>query len=274
MAANGNVAFAGCGKMGGALIRAALSVLPPGAITVADKNPDKTGSLRKEGVNVASGICDAIKGAQTVFLAVKPQDLDAVLEAARDSGCRGKLFVSIAAGRTVASIRSILGDEPAVMRVMPNLPSLVGKGVSVFMTDGNPAPEALSAAMEILGAAGKTVRTDDENLFDAVTALSGSGPAFFAFFMQAMADAGCKLGLPPELAQTLAAETMRGTAEYLGVTGESPSSFIRAVSSPGGTTEAGMKVLSNAGIDAVARETLDAAAVRSKELSTKTPTRP
>lgn len=261
--------FIGAGKMGGAILSSFLDkgLVERKDVLVCEATAERAAAARERfGVNVATspevlaGACDVI------FLAVKPQDLDGVLERIAPDLKSSQLLVSIAAGKKLARIRELAGPKARLARVMPNLPVLVGKGMVVYTMDEPARPADRKIVAKLLGACGKAVELAEEH-FDAVTALSGSGPAFFAYVMRQMALAGEKLGLPADAAALLSNETMLGTAAYLAGTGQDPESFIRAVCSPKGTTEAGMKELAASDVAEILGKTLSAAATRSAELS-------
>jgi pyrroline-5-carboxylate reductase len=202
----------------------------------------------------------------TIVLAVKPQDLDAALQQLAPSLSRRHLLISIAAGKTLARLQELAGPQVRIVRVMPNLAVAVGEGMSAFALGGRARAGDRRWVARLLGSCGQAVELD-EPLFDAVTALSGSGPAFFAYVMQAMADAGTALGLPPAASRLLANQTMLGTARTLAETGQEPAAFIQAVCSPKGTTAAGLAVLERSAVRGAVARTLRAAARRSRELN-------
>ncbi len=260
------IGFIGCGKMGGAILAAFLkSGVDPDDVLVCDASEETLSKYRKMKIAVTDSPADVAACCRTVFLAVKPQDFDALVSGIAHRLGPSKLVVSIAAGKTLARIRELAGPGPRLVRVMPNLPVLVGEGMVAYAPDASAKPADVRLVARLLGACGTAIRLDERH-FDAVTALSGSGPAFFAFVMQAMAAAGEKLGLPADAARLLSNKTMLGTARYLAETAQDPQAFIRAVCSPKGTTEAGMKVLDKSSVATVLEKTLAAAAKRSAEL--------
>ncbi|MFM7205046.1 MAG: pyrroline-5-carboxylate reductase [Planctomycetaceae bacterium] len=216
------------------------------------------------GVRFAASSGDAAAAAGIVFLAVKPQQA-----AAACGECAGRLrddavLVSIAAGITLASLTAMAGTD-RVIRVMPNTPCLVGQGVSVVcQTPAVAAPRA-ARVRDLLAAVGHVHEADESHL-NAVTGLSGSGPGFVALLVEALADGGVKAGLPRTLALALAVETLSGTAALLEQTGEHPAQIKDRVSSPGGTTIAGLAVLEQRGVRGALIDAVVAAATRAKEL--------
>ena len=261
------VGFIGCGKMGGAILSAFITqgLFGKDEVLVCDANPAALAKYAAEGVATTAAPADVAKSCKTFFLAVKPQDFDALVSSLAKDLRASQLVFSIAAGKTLARIRELTGPRPRLIRVMPNLPVLVGEGMVAYAPDVSAKPADVRLAAKLLGACGRAVQLD-EGQFDAVTALSGSGPAFFAYVMEAMSAAGEKLGLPADAARLLANRTMLGTAKYLAETGQNPQDFIKAVCSPKGTTEAGMKELYASSVASTMEKTLAAAAKRSAEL--------
>lgn len=253
--------------MGGAILSAIIGAkVAPSKVIVSDSQPEPREYFASMGACTTLDAVEVAKNAETIFLATKPQDLDALLTQIAPFLSGNNLIISIAAGKTTSKIRSLVGAAPKICRVMPNLAALVGDGMMVYTTDGNLKKDDSDYIEELLSSCGKTLCLEERH-FDAVTALSGSGPAFFAYFLQSMAEGGEKLGLSKEDAALLALQTMQGTAKYLFETKQDIPAFIKAVSSPKGTTEAGMKILNESTISSVVEETLLSAANRSKELS-------
>jgi pyrroline-5-carboxylate reductase len=178
-----------------------------------------------------------------VILAVKPQVMDAVLDRYAAFKWEGVLFISIAAGRTIRSIKARLGAGVPVVRAMPNLPATVGRGISV----ATPSPEVdayqKELALALLQAGGTVVWAPDETPLDAVTAVSGSGPAYLYYFIEAFTEAAVAAGLEPQLARLLVEETVSGSVALLGAEKKDPADLRKAVTSPGGTTEAALSLL-------------------------------
>ena len=203
---------------------------------------------------------------ELVFLAVRPQDVDAVAAEVRPYLTARQTVVSIVAGKTIKKLRASLGPKVRLIRVMPNLALRAGAGMCAVC----PAPRTPTRHVEeverILGGAGVAVRLKEKD-FDAVTALSGSGPAYFAYMEEAMAEGGVALGLKPSVARLLAEQTMYGTAKFLRETQAPLRAFIGGVCTKGGTTEAGMRKLAKPAFKRIVAETLAAAARRSRELA-------
>jgi pyrroline-5-carboxylate reductase len=271
-AARRGLVLVGAGRMGSALlegwIKAGLVNKSSPAQVVEPNPPD---SLRE---SISGGAVVLVSAARIdaarpllVVLAVKPQMLDAVLAELRPVAGGGAAFVSIAAGKTIASIGVALGGNPPVIRSMPNLPASVGAGVTAAVA-GKGVDAALKAqANALLGAVGEVVWLEDESLLDAVTAISGSGPAYVFNLVEALAAAGVAIGLPRGAAERLARETIVGAAALLKASEESPAALRQAVTSPGGTTEAALKVLmGEAGLTPLMRLAAEAALSRAREL--------
>jgi pyrroline-5-carboxylate reductase len=266
---NKTIAFLGAGNMGEALIRGLLAArtVTPSQIIATDIRPERLDGLaRTFGIRTAGDNVKVVADADIVLLAVKPQQMSAVLAPLKSVTSDLKLFISIAAGVTAARIEGELGGKAHVVRVMPNTPALVGAGAAalakgVHATDGD-----LSTAELILGAVGITVRVE-ERYIDAVTALSGSGPAYIFFVTEAMIKAGITAGLDEALAKKLAIQTVYGASKLLVESGEEPESLRRKVTSPGGTTEAALKVMSERKLAEIFIEAIQAAERRSQELS-------
>ena len=253
----------GCGKMGGAMLKGWLAGgLPAGSVYVIDPAPAPW--LAEAGVRVNDGLPEA--PAMTI-LAVKPQMMGAALpQVAALSG--RTVFLSIAAGTTISTLEAALGAHAAVIRAMPNTPAAVGRGITAIIGNAAVDEAALSLAETLLGAVGQTVRLDDEAQMDAVTAVSGSGPAYVFHLIETLAAAGEAEGLPPELAMALARATVGGAGVLAEAADETPSELRVNVTSPGGTTQAALEVLMDpdSGFPPLLKRAVAAAARRSREL--------
>jgi pyrroline-5-carboxylate reductase len=266
-AAAKRIAFIGGGNMANALLRGLIATgRKPAAMTVAEPlAPKRTQLKRRYRVATTGSNTEAVASSDIVILAVKPQIIDEVLADIRPAVERRHLVISIAAGVKLGRIESALGGA-RVIRVMPNTPALVGRGASV-MCAGTAARKAdVADARAIFTAVGMVEVVDDEPLMDVVTALSGSGPAYVYRFAEALIEAGAQCGLAHALAGRLAYETIAGAAEMLIRTGESPRTLREAVSSPGGTTLAGLAALDDMGFYASVVAGVAAAKRRSEEL--------
>ncbi|NMC21899.1 MAG: pyrroline-5-carboxylate reductase, partial [Thermogutta sp.] len=200
-----------------------------------------------------------------IFLAVKPQSMNDLLAELAGQTAPDRLIVSIAAGVSLAKMESALGKNRRVVRVMPNTPCLVGQGATGYALGSCATEEDGRLVGELLSAVGAAVRVE-ERLMDAVTALSGSGPAFAYLMIEALADAGVRHGLPRDTARLLAAQTLKGAAEMVLVTGTPPSVLKEQVTSPAGTTIAGLVALESAGFRGAVFAAVQAAAERSAQL--------
>jgi pyrroline-5-carboxylate reductase len=258
------VGFIGCGKMATALIDGVLKagLFSAGSILVHDAIVEAAESLSKRtGVTIAPSNRDLGKSADVLLLCVKPTD---ARKALAELETRGKLIISIVAGLPLKSLENAAPGNRFI-RVMPNTPALIHQGAAAY-AGGENASEADSALAEkFFKAVGKVFRVD-ESLLDAVTGLSGSGPAYIYLVIEALADAGARMGLPPDLSLQLAAQTAAGAAQMVIETGESPAKLRENVTSPGGTTLAGLKALENCSIRAAFLDAVRAATERSREL--------
>lgn len=265
------IGFIGAGNMAEALIKGIINgkLYNPENVFISDIRDERLKFLsEKYGVTACEGNGELASKAQTVVLSIKPQKMTDALESIKDAIDSEKLVISIAAGITVANIADVLGDVK-IVRVMPNTPALIGQGAGALF--GNePAKPMLNKAVEILSAVGKAVIVDDEDLIDAVTALSGSGPAYYFLLMEEMVKTGIRLGLPEDVAKDLVLQTAKG-AGLLAVeadkNGESPAVLRQKVTSPGGTTEAAIKVFKEGKISELISAAINRAYERSKELS-------
>jgi pyrroline-5-carboxylate reductase len=261
------IAFLGAGKMAEAILAALLRrrLCRADAILACDVSAGRRRHLRRRyRVRVTADAAVAAGAADVLVLAVKPQDLDALLAAARPHLTPRHVLLSIAAGKTLARLRRLSGHR-RIVRVMPNLAVTVGEGMSAFCAAPGCRPADRRLAQRVFGGCGRAVELPERH-FDAITALSGSGPAFCAWLLAALADASAAEGLPAGCTRLLAAQTMLGAARVLLETGRAPADFIAAVASPGGTTAAGLAVLEASDVRAVLAGTIRAAARRSREL--------
>lgn len=263
------LAFIGAGNMASAIIGGLVKQgFDPARIIAADPNAESLARLaRATGVTTTVDNRVALEESDVAVLAIKPQVMKQVLTPV--SGllkARETLLISIAAGIRSASLAEWAGDLP-IVRCMPNTPALVGMGMTVLHANARVKAAQREQAESILGAVGQTRWTDDENLLDAVTAVSGSGPAYFFLVMEAMQAAAESLGLDPEAARQLVVQTARGAAE-LAANSEASTAQLRInVTSPGGTTERALAVLEDAGLRESFVQAITAACDRSRELA-------
>ncbi len=262
------VGFVGSGNMGEALIRGlvAANVVPADAVWASDVRPDRLKELdRKYGIQLAADNRDLVRQVDVVILAVKPQIMAAVLREIAPALGRKQLVISLAAGVSTARIRTALGQEVRLIRVMPNTPALVLEGATAIAKADGLEPGDLDTASEIFSAVGRVVVLEEE-LMDAVTGLSGSGPAYVALVLESLADGGVKMGLDRITAMTLATQTVLGAAKLLLETGMHPGALKDMVSSPGGTSIAGISALEEGGIRTTFIKAVERATQRSREL--------
>jgi len=261
------IAIVGGGMLGGTVLAGLLrSGVPAGDVVVAEKREERAEELRSTyGVRVLP-IAEAVADADTVLLVVKPQDMAATLEEVAPVLAAGALVISLAAGITSAFIEARLPDGTAVVRVMPNTPSQVGQGMAAVCPGSHCDEAHEQRAEELMRPLGRVVRLP-ESMIDAVTAVSGSGPAYVFYVVEAMVAAGVSLGLSPEVASELTVQTVLGAATMLRETGEDPAELRRQVTSPNGTTAAALAVLADRGVHDAFVAALTAARDRSIELA-------
>ena len=262
------VAFLGAGNMGEALIKGLTQagLVPTGSITASDPRADHLGQIAKRyGIKAVANNDALVGGADVIILAVKPQIMAAVLKEIASVVDEGKLLISIAAGVSTRKLREHLGKPARLIRVMPNTPALVLEGVTAIARAEGLKPGDLEAARELFAAVGKVVVLD-ESAMDAVTGLSGSGPAYVAMVIEALADGGVNMGLDRATAMTLAAQTVLGSARLILDTGVHPGQLKDMVSSPGGTTIAGIAALEECGLRRAFIQAVERATLRSREL--------
>jgi pyrroline-5-carboxylate reductase len=260
------VALVGAGRMGQAVLAGLLGAgWDPARITATEAHEPTAQAVReRHGIEVSPSP-SAVSGADVVVIGVKPHQVTAVLDEVAAHLRPGATVVSLAAGVSTATLGAHLPAGTAVVRVMPNTPALVGMGMSVMSPAPGCPPESLALAERVLGAVGQ-VRTAPESQQDAVTAVSGSGPAYVFYVAEAMIDAGVMLGLPRDLAHDLTIQTLLGAATMLRDTGEHPTVLRENVTSPGGTTAAAVHVLDDAAVKAAFANAMRACRDRSVEL--------
>lgn len=264
----GTLVLAGAGKMGGAMLRGWLDAGAAAAqIAVVDPQPapDMLALAAEQGFSIHPDASE-LNDVAIVVLAVKPQILDAAATTLAPVMASKPLVVSIAAGKSVADIIQALGDSP-VVRSMPNTPASVGRGITAAYAGSDVSNEQRDLATALLKAVGDVVWLDDEDLMDAVTAVSGSGPAYVFWLAECMAAAGRELGLPDDLADALARATVSGSGELMHQAEEPTSTLRENVTSPGGTTAAALAVLmADDGLKPLMAKALTAARDRAREL--------
>ena len=261
------IAIVGAGNMGVALMKGLMDGgAKPENIVVTTKRESRGKALAEtHGVEASSSNAEAVAGADLVILSVKPQVFAGVLEELRGVDSRHALFISVAAGVTTETIQSALGEGARVVRAMPNTPALVNQSATAIAPGRHASPEDLQLAEAVLAKIGTTVIVEEKHL-DAVTGLAGSGPAYVMLIIEAFSDAGVKVGLPREIAQALAVQTIRGSAALLLHTGEHPAKLKDQVTSPGGTTIAGLHAMEQGGLRTTIINAVESATNRAKEL--------
>ncbi len=261
--------FIGAGNMAGALIKGVLGagLYRVDELWVTDAVADQRRRVRRRyGVGAAGDNRELVRGSPRIVLAVKPQVLPEVLEEIKpDVGAR-QLFISIAAGVPLRRLEAALGSTARVIRVMPNTPALLGKGMSVLVKGSLATTVDLRNALRIFRGVGDAVAVDDERLLDPVTGVSGSGPAYVYRFAEALIEAAIHQGLPQAIASRLVFRTLDGASAMLIETGMTPKQLREMVSSPGGTTLAGLAALDGAGFMGAVTGAVAAATRRSQEL--------
>jgi pyrroline-5-carboxylate reductase len=263
----GKLLLVGCGKMGGAMLDGWLS-RGFSAADVLVAEPVEALRPKKPGLRAVGSTSEVSDTPEIVVLAVKPQTMDAVLPDLKRFADAGAVFLSIAAGKTLTYFASHLGTTAKVVRSMPNTPAAVRQGITVACAAKGVSANEKQRCQQLLEAVGQALWVEDEALLDPVTALSGSGPAYVFLLVEAMAAAGAKLGLKPEMAMQLARATVAGSGELLKQSSEPAEQLRVNVTSPGGTTAEALKVLmASDGIQPVFDKALAAASRRSKELA-------
>lgn len=262
-----NIAVLGAGNMGGALGKGLLASgqARPRNLWVTDVDAGRLRPLKKLGVRVGADNRAATVWADVVVLCVKPQGMTDLLRAIAGAAGPKHTVVSVAAGVRTATIEKILGRVP-VIRAMPNTPALLRAGTMVYCRGAHAGPKNEAAAKGLLSSLGPVWKTEESRM-DAVTALSGSGPAYVFLLAEALAAAGAALGLPAATADALARQTIYGAGRMLAETPDAPAELRRRVTSPGGTTEAALNVLMGGDFAGLFKKALTAAAQRSKDLS-------
>lgn len=266
---DGTLAIIGTGRIGEAILRGLLrsAWLQPEQVVVTARREDRCRELADaHGVRATIDNREAIAGAEVILLALKPQTIHGVLADIGGELHAGQTVVSVAAGTTTAQIEAHLPDDVAVVRVMTNTPVQVDEAMSVICGGGHAGDADLDLTEEIFGHVGRCIRMSEEHL-NSVTALSGSGPAYFFLLAEAMIDAGILLGLPRDVSTELIVQTMVGSAKMLRDAGRHPVELREMVTSPGGTTIAAIRELETSRVRAAFLDAIEAAKRRGDELS-------
>jgi pyrroline-5-carboxylate reductase len=266
----GKTAIFGAGVMGETLLSGLIRAgRDPGDIVITERNPERAASLAdRYGVDVL-GNAEAAALADTLVLVVKPQDMTGLLDEIRDHVAPGNTVISIAAGITTERLESSLPEGSSVVRVMPSTAARVDQGMSAISPGRHCTDAHLAEAEALLSSCGKVIRLEEKHL-DAVTAISGSGPAYIFYVVEAMIEAGVVLGLPRATATELVVQTLYGAATMLRETGTHPTVLREEVSSPGGTTVAALRQLDDHKVRAAFITAMEAAAARSGQLASGT----
>jgi pyrroline-5-carboxylate reductase len=262
------IAFIGGGNMGEAILGALLGkkLCKPADISVSDISESRRQYLKKQyGITVTASNKEAVAGKDVIVLAVKPQNINEVLADLKGYLKSNQLVLSIAAGVTISAISGGLGHRK-VVRSMPNTPAQIGLGISGWTATAGVSGEQRERAKTILGAMGKEIYFDDEKYLDMVTAVSGSGPAYFYLFAESLIDAAVGLGLNRKDAETLVSQTMLGAAHLMQKSDKTPAELRRNVTSKGGTTERAIQELVESDLAGIVAKAVKAACQRAKEL--------
>ena len=263
------IGFIGGGNMAEAFIHGLLNarLCLASDICVSDMKKERVAHLRNTfGVSAAGANAVCVDSSNLIIIAVKPQSMSDVLAELSTLETGGKLILSIAAGITIAAIEAALRREAAVIRIMPNTPALIGEGISLWTRGRHVRDEDIEHVRFILRALGKEIEVK-EDLMNAAAALSGSGPAYVYYFLEAMAMAGEQLGFLPEQALAIAAQTMLGAIKLAETSGQAPEELRKKVTSPGGTTATAIRVLEERKVKKAIVDAIKAACERAEELS-------
>lgn len=267
---SGKLVLVGAGKMGGAMMQGWLDAgIVPSQLAVIDPAPPPEVVTLIKNHNLShnpdiTGLSDV----EVILVAVKPQIMDEALTAVTGLKNQKPLILSIAAGKTIASLERRFGTDAAVIRTIPNTPAAVGRGITAMAANANASDQQTRLAGALLASIGEVVSVESEDQIDAVTGLSGSGPAYVFYLTECLAKAGEAQGLPAKLAMQLARSTVEGSGELMRTSGTPASTLRENVTSPNGTTQAGLEVLMGEnGLEELMIKTVEAATKRSRELA-------
>jgi pyrroline-5-carboxylate reductase len=266
---NHNILLVGCGNMGAALLNGWLAQgFDPRRLHVVDAQRKALERARALGVSAQPTLDSVTLPVDVVVLAVKPQQLEALMTDCRPLAAAGSLMLSIAAGKPIEFFERLLGGQPMVVRAMPNTPAAIGQAITVLVANRAVGDPQRSLCERLMRAVGDVVWIDDEALMDAVTAVSGSGPAYVFLLIEALSAAGVAAGLDSDLADRLARATVAGSAAYAKQSPAAAATLREQVTSPGGTTQAALEVLmADDGLVPLLRKAVQAAAARGRELA-------
>ncbi len=266
---NKKIGFIGAGNMGQAIIARLSSAFHADALLAYDIDPEKTSNLQAHyKITACKDLTAIIKESDIVVLAVKPDTIVKVLTSIKDLIKPKQIIVSIAAGISIKKMEDAIGPEHKIIRGMPNTPAMIGEGMTVLSPNEKTDIDSVKIIELIFSKIGK-VLVLPEKLMDAVTGLSGSGPAYVYTFIQALTDGGVKMGLPRDKSLILAAQTVIGSARMVLESGEDPITLRGKVTSPGGTTIQAVHVLERSGFSGIVIDAVESASVKSKELGEK-----
>jgi pyrroline-5-carboxylate reductase len=263
------IAILGCGNMGLAYAHSFLkyNLVTPENLLLVEKSEHRAEQLSGLNIGKITGaISNEMNNYDVIILSVKPQDFSVTEKELSKVLTDKNLVLSIMAGKKISYISQALKHDN-IVRAMPNSPAQLGMGITAYTAAEKVNPKQLRMAENLLNSTGRSVYLEDENLLDAVTALSGSGPAYFFYFVQQMTEAGVKLGIEPSVASMLVKQTMLGSFHLLNQATQTPEELIKAVASKGGTTEAAFNVFSQKHFGEILQEAIAAAESRAKELS-------
>ncbi len=263
------IGFIGAGNMGGAMIGGMVSsgLVTPDQIIASELNGQRRKELEAEfGIRTTSDMLDVVALADYIILAVKPYIYDQVMETIGRKLREDQVVISIAAGMPLGRMEAVLGEDTKIVKTMPNTPALVGQGMTAVCTNGKVSEVELEEVMTLFRSFGKAEQVP-EHLFDAVIGASGSSPAYMFMFLEAIADAVVKAGMPRQQAYTFAAQAMKGAAEMVLETGQHPGALKDMVCSPGGTTIEAVTVLDQEGLRGAVTKAVDACVKKSIEMN-------
>ena len=266
----GKLALIGAGKMGTAMLQGWLAsgVSATDVVIIDPAPPPETAELIAEHTIVHNPDLSTVDDIALIIVAIKPQMIAEVLPAVKGLAKQSPLVVSVVAGTKIATFQHHFGSNTPVVRTMPNTPAAVGRGITAMVASGEVTDDQRELARQLLQAIGKVVEINDEDLIDAVTAVSGSGPAYIFYLTECMTEAGKALGLPGDVAETLARETVAGAGELMHQSGISATTLRENVTSPNGTTYAALQVLmAEPGLSQLMKLAMAAAEHRSRELA-------
>lgn len=260
------IAVIGGGTMGATFVRAVTNagLVSMSELTVCEVLPERRAWLEDEfsGISVTGDQAEAVNGGEVVYLSVKPQDLRSLNSAA---GTEAKLLISILAGSTIADVHASTGAE-RIVRAMPNTPAQIGKGFTAWTATASVTDEERNLVSQLLDTMGEQLYVADESAIDKITAVSGSGPAYVFLIIEAMINAAVTIGLRPDDARRMVLQTIIGSSEFAAQSGQHPAVLKDMVTSPGGTTAAGLRVLEQRGVRAALIDAIAAAHQRAEEL--------